>query len=79
MIWFQFPKTNGIPTKKKLLRNLIYKTCAIVIVLFMISQVLTSAVFHVAWMTVVNEFFMLIAFGIAWLTKGGQFKILEDD
>lgn len=78
MIWFRFTLSGGEPTGRKALRNKIYKICAAVIAAFMISQILTSGVFHIGWMTVVNEAFMLTAFAIAWLVKGEAFKILND-
>ena len=49
-------------------RNRIYYTCGTIIVLAMISQVVTSQL-SISWMTVVNEFFMLEAFAVAWIVK----------
>lgn len=49
-------------------RNIIYYICGAIIVLFMISQAVTS-VLNIPWMTVVNEFFMLEAFAVAWIVK----------
>ena len=50
------------------IRNRVYYICGAVIILFMISQVITS-VLNIGWMTVVNEFFMLEAFAVAWIVK----------
>jgi hypothetical protein len=50
------------------IRNRIYYICGAVIILFMISQVITS-ILNIGWMTVVNEFFMLEAFAVAWIVK----------
>lgn len=49
-------------------RNAVYYTCGAVIILFMISQVITSKL-DIDWMTIVNEFFMLEAFAVAWIVK----------
>ena len=49
-------------------RNRIYYTCGAIIILFMISQVVTS-ILAIRWMTVINEFFMLEAFAVAWIVK----------
>lgn len=49
-------------------RNKVYYICGAVIILFMISQVVTT-ILNVGWMTVVNEFFMLEAFAVAWIVK----------
>lgn len=49
-------------------RNRIYYVCGSIIVLFMLSQVVT-ALLGITWMTIVNEFFMLEAFAVAWIVK----------
>lgn len=62
MILTQF--TRGKDAK----RNRVYYFCGSIIVVFMISQVITS-IFNIAWATIINEFFMLEAFAVAWITK----------
>lgn len=49
-------------------RNRIYYICGSVIVLAMLSQVITT-ILDISWMTIVNEFFMLEAFAVAWIVK----------
>lgn len=49
-------------------RNRIYYICGIVIVVAMISQVITG-ILDIEWMTIINEFFMLEAFAVAWIVK----------
>jgi hypothetical protein len=49
-------------------RNIVYYICGAIIVLAMISQVITATL-HIGWMTIVNEFFMLEAFAVAWIVK----------
>lgn len=49
-------------------RNRVYYVCGTVIILFMISQVITS-ILEIKWMTLINEFFMLEAFAVAWIVK----------
>ena len=62
MILTQF--TKGHDTK----RNRVYLICGTVIVLAIISQVVTG-ILGMKWMTIVNEFFMLEAFAVAWIVK----------
>lgn len=82
MIGFRFTKTDPNKmhhmTSKKEIRNIIYYTCAGIIVLFMISQVITSLL-KVRWMTIVNEAIMLWAFSFAWAVKADVFKKFVDD
>lgn len=49
-------------------RNRVYYICGFVIVLFMISQVVFTLL-GIGWMTMINEFFMLEAFAVAWIVK----------
>ena len=62
MILTQF--TKGQNTR----RNKIYYACGTIIVLAMVSQIVTS-ILNISWMTIVNEFFMLEAFAVAWIVK----------
>ena len=50
-------------------RNLIYGACGSVIILFMLNQVITTLVDAPGYWTMINEFFMLEAFAVAWITK----------
>jgi len=50
------------------IRNRIYYICSGIIVFFMLSQVITS-ILDIKWMTIINEFFMLEAFAVAWIVK----------
>ncbi len=91
MIAFRFTKHNSLGIKdiwvytwysrfaegKKATRNRIYYLCAMTIIIFMLVQVITSTL-DIGWMTIVNEWAMLTAFSIAWLTKSGLFKALND-
>ena len=49
-------------------RNRLYYICGVIIVIAMISQVITS-ILNIGWMTLINEFFMLEAFAVAWIIK----------
>ena len=49
-------------------RNLVYYICGSVMGLFMIVQVITASL-NITWMTLVNEFFLLEAFAVAWVVK----------
>lgn len=79
MVGLIFTRTTtfGTPTPQKKIKNKIFYVCAVIITVFMASQIITSAL-GIGWMTIVNETFMLEAFGFAWLVKGGFFKKLND-
>lgn len=49
-------------------RNIVYYICGSIIVLAIISQLITGTL-GIGWMTIVNEFFMLEAFAVAWVVK----------
>ncbi|MFH1119223.1 MAG: DUF998 domain-containing protein [Bacteroidota bacterium] len=78
---FLFTKT-GSPatmTKRKLLRNRIYRTCGfvmisciLVLLVYFLAKIDLSGFSFVFWF----ESIALIAFGISWLVKGGA--IMED-
>lgn len=75
-IW-QFTKTGDTePTEKKKLRNIIYRTCGIGM---LVSVFITGAImflWHVPFVLYAGEGFGLELFGIAWLVKGKA--ILKD-
>ena len=78
--WFLFTKTDDFDsvTENKRRRNVIYRTCALVMLFFEIWQVITCNVsFFSGWWTMINEIGLLFAFCIAWITKGGL--ILKDE
>ena len=50
------------------LRNRVYYVCGAIILTSMGSQIVTS-ILDIEWMTIVNEFFMLEAFAVAWIVK----------
>ena len=79
MIGLRFTKTGNINkmTDSKQIRNTIYYICAGIIVLFMISQVITSLL-DIGWMTIVNEAIMLWAFSFAWAVKADVFIKFRD-
>jgi len=71
MSFFLFTKTAGNPTKQKLRRNKVYRTCAIVMAVASLGIPFDQ---HpaIAFLkpTLVLETITLVAFGISWLTKG---------
>jgi prepilin signal peptidase PulO-like enzyme (type II secretory pathway) len=78
--WFLFTKTDDFDsvTENKKKRNVIYRSCALVMLFFEIWQVITCNVsFFSGWWTMINEIGLLFAFCIAWITKGGL--ILKDE
>jgi hypothetical protein len=71
--FFLFTKKNPNPTRQKAKRNLIYRSCGIVIFCALIALGLFYRFFdsdtsHFVFWT---ETIALIAFGISWLVKGG--------
>jgi magnesium-transporting ATPase (P-type) len=81
ILWL-FTLTNGIVTKQKKIRNKVYYVCGITILVFMVLEILFVAkCFNIPKgvpMTLINEFVMLTAFGVAYLTKSEFFKKLND-
>lgn len=79
MIGIRFTKHNKalVLTEQKIRRNRIYKECALMIVLAMLMQVLTSLV-GIKWATIINEAVMLWAFSFAWAVKADVFKRYKD-
>ena len=69
------------PTEKKKLRNTIYLICGIIIIVFMVLQAISVMfTFLPQWFptTWLNEFFMLEAFGFAYLVKSEAIDKLND-
>ena len=79
-IMFLFTKSDGNPTPQKKIRNKIYYICGGIIYLFAILQGLSSFFKFPSWLPITwfNEFFMLEAYAMAWLTKAGMFKKFND-
>lgn len=73
--YFLFTKTDDFATvtdnKKK--RNIVYRVCAIGMLIFMIFQVISVSV---SWLpeycTMINEIALLFFFAVSWLTKGNS-------
>lgn len=78
MIGFRFTKTRykKLPVDK-IKRNRIYRICALIIALAMVSQVITSLL-DIGWFTIINEAIMLWAFSFAWAVKANMFKRFRD-
>lgn len=77
-----FTISRGFKTMEKIRRNIIYYICGSLIIIFMISQVFYSfGLFNLSKeipMTLINEFCMLVPFGVAYLVKSEAFKCLND-
>jgi formate-dependent nitrite reductase membrane component NrfD len=71
-----FTKSKGPKTKRKIVRNIVFRTCAVVmlvsIILILLIKVIPWLGTHLAkfkpvfWL----EWLALIAFGVSWLVKG---------
>lgn len=77
MLAWRFTKHKGVMTVKKMRRNVVYISCSAIITLCLILQIITS-VANLGWFTMINEFFMLEAFGFAWLVKGEAIPFFND-
>lgn len=76
--YFLFTKTNGELTKKKKIRNTIYKVCGIGMVASFVA-LLPLTLFHVSCATWIVETVALMFFGVSWLTKAQCYTILFKD
>ena len=70
MSYFQFTKSSGQMTERKIDRNKVYRTCTVIMILalamipvFSLFPVFPKVIFWMEWVA-------LAAFGISWLTKG---------
>jgi hypothetical protein len=70
MSYFQFTKSSGQMTERKIDRNKVYRTCAIIMVVslalipvFSVFPIFPKVIFWMEWVA-------MAAFGISWLTKG---------
>lgn len=75
---FLFTKGNGIPSKKKLMRNIIYRTCGVGMILSFIALI-PMKLFDIKGGTWLVEMFALTFFGISWLTKSDVYPFLFCD
>lgn len=73
---FLFTKSKGEKTRRKIIRNRIYITCGVLMMVFLVFIVLVKAI---PWLGIKLapykpvfwfEWFALIAFGVSWLVKG---------
>ncbi len=71
----RFTNTDKPPYPEKLLRNLIYQICAIVILACLVAAVITSVLpasvkAHFPWWLFLYEAVAIFAFGFSWFVKG---------
>lgn len=76
---FLFTKSTGEKTKKKKIRNRIYRICASCIILCA-AILITHTIFNIGPMNtiMIAEMIALVPCGFAWLVKGYAFKFLND-
>lgn len=70
---FLFTKSEGVKTKGKKIRNIIYYVCGAGMLLSFLCLLLP--VYNSTWIT---EMLALTFFGISWLTKANLFKFLDE-
>jgi len=77
---FLFPRSGGAKTAAKKHRNIVYRTCGVIIIVAMSMVPVSNWLDPPEWL---HAFFWLeticvVAFGISWLVKGGFLGILAD-
>lgn len=77
--FFLFTKTGGEMTKRKVLRNRIYRFCGGAMMAVMIVFAVLCFCDAPGWTTMLIEIILLHLFGITWLVKGEAFPFLNDD
>jgi hypothetical protein len=73
--FFQFTKSSGEMTKRKKIRNIIFRVCGVGMLASFLILVLPSFYIQV-WLT---EAIALLFFGISWLTKSQAYRWLAAD
>lgn len=73
--FFQFTKSSGEMTKRKKIRNIIFRVCGVGMLASFLILVLPSFYIQV-WLT---EAIALFFFGISWLTKSQAYRWLAAD
>lgn len=76
MSCFRFTKSSGEMTRKKKIRNLIYRICGIGMIVSFLLMLLKFLPTHPANLVWIVEMIALTFFGISWLVKSGA--ILKD-
>lgn len=82
-LMFLFTLSNGNPTPKKRLRNIIYRCCGGLIILGIVGVIIGSTILKTYLpknfpISLVGEFVILIPFGFAYLVKSECIKWLND-
>lgn len=75
---FLFTKTGSDVTKRKLIRNKIYKVCGWGMLAFEVVFAIVKVFKAPGYSTMIVEIILLSLFGISWLVKGEAFKFLND-
>lgn len=74
---FLFTKSSGEMDKKKKIRNIIYRVCAVgMLASFPLLLIPSSVIPNITWIV---EMIALTFFGISWLTKANCYKFLACD
>lgn len=78
--FFLFTKTGKKPmTRKKMIRNMVYKVCGAGMLLFELVFGVLVLVDAPGYCTMIVEIILLHLFGISWLVKGEAIGFLNDD
>jgi hypothetical protein len=79
--WHLFPRTTGNPpTRRKLRRNVVYRVCAVLILLSVVLIAVAEFTAFAAWAHPMLwlETVAILAFGVAWAVKGETLGVLRD-
>lgn len=75
---FLFPRSSGSMTPEKRHRNVLYRTCGVVMAVAILSMFPSQAAPDSWHLFLWLETLSVLAFGISWLVKGGFLGILAD-
>lgn len=83
-LMFLFTLSNGNITKKKKLRNLIYRICGVIVIIGFLTLIFGNIICKSLsndWfpITLVSEFIMFVPFGFSFMVKSGCFKCFNDE
>ena len=75
---FQFTRTSGNMTDRKIIRNKVYRFCGYGMLALEAAFLILRLVKAPGYWIMIIEVLLLHLFGFAWLVKGGAFRFLND-
>ena len=83
-LMFLFTLSNGNITKKKKIRNLIYRICGVIVIIGLLTLIFGNLICKSLsndWfpITLISEFIMFVPFGFSYMVKSECFKCFNDE